>query len=120
MVDNKLKRKVRTKFFRNSFLLIFAWVVVTLLSPFIFFINVFRFYNKLSRYLWTISIGLDQLGGSILYNEEDWTVSSYTYYLCEYKHEFCWFMKFINFLFGKDHCKNSYEWEKDENKKPLV
>ena len=61
---------------------------------------------------WTTAIGLDQLGGSILYGEPDWTVSSRTYFLRLSGNVYAkWFERFINLLFGKDHCKKSYDKE---------
>jgi len=68
--------------------------------------------KPLSGLWWTTAIGLDQLGGSILYGEPDWTVSSRTYWLARKGncHAF-YFEQFINFFFGKDHCKNSYQHE---------
>ena len=68
--------------------------------------------KPLSDLWWTTAIGLDQLGGSILYGEPDWTVSSRTYWLTRKgnRHAF-YFEQFINFFFGKDHCKNSYQHE---------
>lgn len=99
---------------KNLSLVIFATFVVLVFGPIAFIINLFR-YKFSHEYLFTIAVGIDQLGGSFLYNEEDWTVSSYTYYLCEYKHKMCWFKKFIDFLFGKNHCERSYIWEKEVN-----
>ena len=96
---------------RSLFLMILAFVLVTLFGPFVFIFNLF-YQKNLKQYFYTIAVGLDQLGGSLLYNEEDWTVSSYTYCLCMFNKPFaCGFMKFINFFFGKDHCEKAFEHE---------
>jgi len=61
---------------------------------------------------WSTAIGLDQLGGAILYGEPDWTVSSRTYWLARKGNRYAfYFEQFINFLFGKNHCGNSYKTE---------
>ena len=97
------------------FLMILALFLLLLISPFIFIINLFLQDNK--KYFFAIAIGLDQLGGSILYCQPDWTVSSWTYYLSTYKKSkhARYFMYLIDFLFGKDHCKRSFEWESKYN-----
>jgi len=72
--------------------------------------------KPLSDLWWATAIGLDQLGGSILYGEPDWTVSSRTYWLARKgkgkvnRYAF-YFEQFINFFFGKNHCENSYKTE---------
>ncbi len=92
---------------KNLVLMLIAFILVVTLSPIVFIVNLFR-YN-LKEYFYTVAIGLDQLGGSILYNEEDWTVSSYTYMLaCEGNRRAELFMKFIDFIFGDGHCEKSF------------
>jgi len=98
---------------RAFFLMIVAYVLVFTLTPFVVFVNGFRKKNKTS-YFERVAIGLDQAGGSVLYGTEDWTVSSWTYYLCSKRKKYCWFMGLIDLLFGKEHCKNSYLKEKKE------
>ena len=74
--------------------------------------------ESFSKWCFAVAIGLDQLLGSIIYAQPDWTVSSYTYYLVEIKHR-KWarrFMKIINFFFGKNHCEQSYYWETTSEK----
>ena len=81
-------------------------------APIIFLVNSIRFFNQ--NYWFQVAIGIDQLGGSILYNEEDWTISSYTHYLCVKYDKYCWFRNFIDFWFGKGHCAKSYKHEKQK------
>ena len=106
----------------NIFLFTIAYVIVMFSAPIVLLINFFRkiiLNQDPVEYVKIASIGLDQAGGSILYGQENFTVSSFTYFLCAKKHNpyACWFMKFIDFFFGKNHCKNSYYWEveKDQN-----
>ena len=95
--------------------MILALVLVTALAPVIFVINLVRLPilgKSLSEYYLQIAIGIDQVGGSILYGTEDWTVSSYTHILAQKKIiTAVYFEKLIDMLFGKDHCKLSYENE---------
>jgi len=94
--------------FKRTFLFLLAYILVVTLSPIIFVINLIRLG---SDYAMTAAIGFDQAGGSILYNEDSFTVSTYTYYLCKFKHKYCRFRKFIDLLFGKGHCERSYYHE---------
>lgn len=64
-------------------------------------------WDEVSNYFYIVAVdGLDQLGATILYKVRDLTISSYTFVLCK-KGKMCWFEKFINFLFGKKHCRES-------------
>ncbi|WP_201353808.1 hypothetical protein [Hydrogenimonas urashimensis] len=97
-------------------LFIVAFVLATLLTPVVVPLNVMRHLwrgTSLGRYFKTAAIGFDQAGGSILYSQEDYTISSYTYYLAIYKgnRQAQWFLRFIDFVFGENHCKNSFENE---------
>ena len=103
----------------NLFLLVVALVLVVILTPIIFMVQIVRVYfraESVSNYLLTVAIGLDQLGGSVLYERPDWTVSSYTYYLHSKNNKYAtMFMKLIDLLFGKDHCLNSFISENKDN-----
>jgi len=106
---------------RNFVLFIISYVLVVVLTPIVFILNSLRLlYRKesLKTYYKICAIGFDQAGGSVLYSKENFTISSYTYFLCTYKKNkyACWFMKFIDMLFGKNHCKNSYKWEVEHDK----
>ncbi|WP_281950284.1 hypothetical protein [Nitrosophilus kaiyonis] len=97
-------------------LFLIAYILVVVLTPVAFVLNIIRkaiLGHSIKDYIFTASIGFDQAGGSILYEQENWTISSFTYYLCAYKKNkyACMFMRFINFIFGKEHCKRSYIWE---------
>jgi len=98
---------------RSIFLFLVALISLPLIG--VVFILKLPFYSRkqLTAYIKIAAIGIDQLGGSVLYGEENFTISSYTYYLCNYKHNkaACVFMRFINFFFGKDHCEAAYNWE---------
>lgn len=96
--------------FKQLWFLLIAIVLFLPTAPIVFLINSIRFFNH--DYWLQVAIGIDQLGGSILYNEEDWTISSYTHLLCSVCKKYCWFEKFINFWFGKGHCAKSYKHEK--------
>jgi len=72
--------------------------------------------RELSTFFRSVALGLDQLGGSILYNAPDWTVSSMTYVYAQKGYRLAeWFDAFINFFAGRDHCKLAYEWERRTN-----
>ena len=98
---------------KNFFLMIIAFIIVVIFGPIVFVLNCILRKDK-KKYFFAVAIGLDQLGGSILYSRPDWTVSSWTYYLAEYRNRkpAKIFMKFIDSIFGKNHCKNSFNWEK--------
>ncbi len=68
--------------------------------------------ESISQYLFSILLGVDQLGGSIIYGLEDWTISSVAHFDAKNNHN-KWFERFINTLFfwEKEHCKNSFEKE---------
>ena len=97
---------------KQLWLLLVATILFIPIAPIVFIINSLRFFNH--DYWLQVAIGIDQLGGSILYNEEDWTISSYTYFLCIVYRKYCWFMRFIDFWFGKGHCENSFKHEKQK------
>ena len=96
----------------SFFLLLLATILFLIASPFVFIYNTIRLWK--TDYWLQVAIGIDQLGGSLLYNEQDYTISSYTFYLCRFYKKFCWFEKFINFFFGKGHCERSFRDEQKE------
>jgi len=72
-------------------------------------------HAELDKLFLTLAIGEDQRGGTYLYLTEDWTISSYTYYLGVIKDKkiIYYFMLFIDFfpkIFGitNNHCEESY------------
>lgn len=100
----------------KSFLLMFiAILIISVASvPAIILNTTRKVYRResISKYLFTVAIGFDQAGGSILYGQEDWTVSSWTYYLSTQNNKSAiQFMRFIDAIFGHEHCKKSFEWE---------
>lgn len=108
----------------NSFLLmLISIIVITIMTLPVIVLNVIRkVYRResISKYMLTIAIGFDQAGGSILYEQEDWTVSSWTYYLSRRGNRSAyWFMRFIDLLFGAGHCEESfYNEAQKQNFKP--
>jgi len=96
----------------NFLLMLIAMALVATLSLPALIVNTIRkLYRreKIKEYFRTVAIGFDQAGGSILYGQEDWTVSSWTYYLCRRgNRDAYWFMRFIDLLFGAGHCEESF------------
>lgn len=95
---------------KSIFLIIIAILLVVILSPFVILYRLVK-DNLTTDYLFNIAVNIDQLGGTILYNEKDWTVSSWTYHLSLTNRKAYYFMRVINFLFGKDHCYKAWVWE---------
>lgn len=91
-------------------------LIVFIAAPIAILINTIRKTfrkEKLKEYFLIIAIGFDQAGGSILYGQEDWTVSSWTFYLWRksegMNQSASVFMSFINTLFmDEHHCENSF------------
>jgi len=84
--------------------------------------HIFR-KDDLYKYIRSVVIGLDQVGGSILYGTKDWTISSYTWILhINGVKEATIFMNFIDWLIGlfsgkKNHCARAYRNEHSEHLK---
>lgn len=97
---------------KQVWFLLVAIILFLPIAPIIFVVNMIRWIRK--GYLLNVAVGIDQLGGCILYNEQDWTISSYTHFLCTAFGKFCRFEKFIDFWFGKGHCRKSFLDEKKE------
>ncbi len=106
-------------------ILVFAVIIFNIVAIVGFIVQVPRKVlrkENLREYFLTLAIGEDQRGGSYLYGTEDYTISSYTYYL--HTQGVLWasyFMSFIDFFAyllgdGKEHCKKSYEKEINELK----
>ncbi len=101
---------------KELLLFIVAYIAVIFATPIVLLLNIARkLYRKepVSEYLLTSAIGFDQAGGSVLYAQENFTVSSFTHYLCRYRHNryACTFERFIDAIFGEGHCERAYEWE---------
>lgn len=110
---------------KNLFLFSIAYIGTIIFTPIVVAFNSIRkaYRNEsVSRYLKDAAIGFDQAGGSVLYQQENFTISSYTYFLCKYKNNqyACKFMKLIDFIFGKKHCKRAYEWEIRNDRQDLM
>jgi len=115
--------QIKSSYATLMFFLALATILTATLSPLIIIINIVRYMtlktSTLKNYLYNILVSIDQFAGTILYNQLDFTISSYTFYLCEIKKrkEACIFRKFINTLFGAGHCERSFYGEiQDYNK----
>lgn len=97
---------------RSFLLMLLALIVMALVTVPLITINLMRKLYRgenIQAYFHTIAIGFDQAGGSILYGQEDWTISSWTYVLYRRGNNGAKvFMKIIDLFFGKEHCENSY------------
>lgn len=105
----------------RAYLLAFvAMTLVFFLSVPMIIIGVLRkLYRKesVSDYMIVVAIGFDQVGGSIIYGQEDWTVSSWTWHLAQSGNRYAeYFRVFIDLIFGKNHCRDSFEKEAKELK----
>ena len=108
----------------NLFLALIAYVIVHLtMLPVIVYRLIFctSSVQDFKNYMFSIAIGLDQLGGSYLYGKPDWTVSSYTHHLaCQGSMTALKFRRVIDFIFGDKHCYNSYINEIATHKKEMA
>lgn len=103
---------------KNFLGMILAFLLISVLVVPVFIWGLFVY--KKDNYFFKIAMGLDQLGGSILFNKINWTVSVYTGYLVYIKKDkkWEWFAKLINFLFqDSKHCKKAYYWDLNYNAK---
>jgi len=97
-----------------ALMLIAATLIALLFLPLLIgqTVRFFIMREPLTKLWWAVAIGLDQLGGSILYGEPDWTISSRTYWLRNNGNRYAaWFERFINVFFGGNHCQESYQKE---------
>ena len=100
----------------KGYLAFFSSVVVfSLASPIVFAFQRIRYLVRrkdFGKYLWAIAIGIDQLGGSVLYGKMNWTVSGYTHYLATRGNVWAErFERFIDAIFGQGHCEEAYVWD---------
>jgi hypothetical protein len=97
---------------KSFVLMLIAIVIISIVTIPLIVLNVIRKVYRsenLRDYFFTIAIGFDQAGGSILYGQEDWTVSSWTYRLsAKGNRNAYYFMRVIDFIFDHEHCKNSF------------
>lgn len=101
---------------KSFLLMLIALIIIALITLPLIVINIMRKLYRgenIQAYFYTIAIGFDQAGGSILYGQEDWTVSSWTYYLWRksegINRSAYYFMLFINTLFmDRNHCEQSF------------
>lgn len=101
--------------------IILMGVVSITLAPIVFiftFLSVLIKRESAASYCKVVAIGVDQMLGSILYKTEDWTISSYTYWLST-KNQMgaVIFSKVIDFFaypFQRNHCATAYQRESEE------
>jgi len=116
-----------------------TWFVLWLLSAIVFkFVSIIGFIINFARCFWftgndksvterladyfkILAVGEDQVAGSYLYSTEDWTISSYSYFLGVIKKVkiVYIFMKIIDFFprlfkIQQNHCQESFEAESKE------
>jgi len=100
---------------KSFILMLIAIALVSALSIPAIVVNVLRKVfrsENIKEYFYVIAIGFDQAGGSIIYGQEDWTVSSWTYHLHKGGNKYATaFMKVIDGVFGAGHCEESYKNE---------
>ena len=73
--------------------------------------------DSLTEYYYQLAVSTSQYYASFLYETEDWTTSSLSYYKRNRETKAYILRVFIDLLLGKNHCKNSYEKEREEIKK---
>lgn len=99
---------------KSFILMLIALIVITIVTLPVIAGNVVRKLwqrrDSVIEYFSVIAAGFDQAGGSILYSQEDWMVSSWTYHLHRKGNRYAtYFMMFINRLFmDEHHCENSF------------
>ena len=103
----------------NLLLMIIALLLFTILSiPVMVFNVIIKLIrgDSISKYFHNIAVGIDQAGGSIIYDQEKFTISSWTWYMCSRGYKVnCIFMKFINILMmSPTHCEDSFKNEMHE------
>ena len=75
----------------------------------VFVIGVIIRRKDIGSYLYNVAIALDELGGTLIYNKKDSTVSYRTGYYAVRNNIFAIiFSHFIDLLFGKNHCRDEY------------
>ena len=100
-------------------MLIAIGIILIVTIPVIVLNIVRKVYRRESMhdYFFTIAVGFDQVGGSILYGQEDWTISSWTYILSYRGSKSAQvFMKVIDSIFSELHCQNSFNTEVEKMK----
>jgi len=99
---------------KSFILMLIAIIIISIVTVPVIIGNVIRKIwqrrDSVTEYFKIIASGFDQAGGSILYSQEDWMVSSWTYHLHRKGNKYAtYFMRFIDFLFwDKCHCENSF------------
>ena len=97
---------------KNFLLMIAATTITIIFIPLLTIGQILRHlltHRSLSVLWFKIALGHDQLWGATVYLEEDWTVSSRTYFLRSRGNRYAaGFEKLINLLLGKDHCELAY------------
>ena len=95
----------------NFILMVISIVLFSVLSLPVFMVQLaYRIispYVKPSEYFLAIAVGIDALGGSIIYASELHTISGMTGYFSHKNNVWHKYIQepFIDYMFGKGHCK---------------
>jgi len=96
----------------NLFILWLSMVLFVIIAPIVFIIRIILFSNR-ADYVMTCILGIDQVGGSFLYNKINWTISGYSGYLRNQGNMFGTILaELIDFVFmDASHCENARKWD---------
>lgn len=84
-------------------------VATTIFGVPAFLISLYLNKKNYKKYLYDVAIGIDELGGTLIYSTKDKTVSHMTgYYVLQGSILAIMLSKFIDSLFGEDHCVKTY------------
>ena len=110
-------------------LVLIATALVIALAPLLFVLQTLRTAwrgENIAQYFKTVALGLDQLGGSIIYNDEDWTISSMSYAKATIGREphaiiFMSVIDLLAFIFTgqREHCRKSHENELEKTMRDI-
>lgn len=83
--------------------------IVTLFGIIAFLVRLYINRGTHKKYLYDVAIGIDELGGTLIYGTKDKTVSHMTgYFKLQGNILAIVLSAFIDFLFGKNHCVDTY------------
>lgn len=87
--------------------IILGVISITIFGVMAFLIRLYMNRDTHRKYLYDVAIGIDELGGTLIYGTKDRTVSHMTgYFYLQGNILAVIFASFIDLLFGKDHCVN--------------
>ena len=84
-------------------------ISITIFGAIAFIVRLYMNRDTHRKYLYDVAIGIDELGGTLIYGTKDRTVSHMTgYFYLQGNILAITFAAFIDLLFGKNHCVNVY------------